>query len=253
MKPHAGLPVFMPPGSEASAAPHSEERVRTDARLPVWLEAELRPRGAAERAHASLALEAALVLPGLRARVTFRARPPDDGPRPDEAAFELTLVAGDTRIARPLPSFPRRSGREPLSMRAFDADGRPLGGERPLLERLDGSRSARVPCLAEVGIVLWIAVRDGPARGGPRLSVSGDLVFTRGATLRLALRPHTPARRAEAEAFHWPIVPPGRALQLEERSLPLGPPNAPWLALQVLDSSGTPLGDEHPIGRCLVV
>jgi hypothetical protein len=245
-RPPASL-VFMVPGTPAAGRSLAEQRVSASWTMPARLEAWLRVASSDHPSGPTLSLQASLVIPGLRARVTLR-HDPAAGARPEHETWVVPMVPCGERITR--ASQPMHGLVTPtrVTLAVMDADGRPLAAERGVDARDHGIVDLSLACLVEASAVAWVSGVDWSEHRGPRLRVNGELVFARGVSLRAGFETRAGARTCELT-----LARPGLALYAPEKTLQGASPSSTWVSVRFEDGGGRPLGDEHVIGRCAVV
>ena len=244
----SGSLLFVLPGTSLAAAPKSEQRVSSPHSLFARFEAWIRITECSTPLGPRLSLHASLSLPALEARVIFRPAPPGSHAPSEEVVRQLMLVRPGERLVRPwrpVRGIPR--GAE-ITLRVLARDGSLLE-EEPVGECQDRFHDVVVPLALDVNAVAWIVARDWSERGAPRIRSRGELVFNRGATVRLGFRGKD--GRAGEGVGGVDLVRAGTALFSAEKLCDAGLQNNRWVSVQFADESGRPIGDEHLVGRCV--
>jgi hypothetical protein len=251
----SGAVVFMSSRPD-TAAPNargvrSTQRVSMSGALPVCLEGWLRVARCARLSAPAVTVQAALVLESVEARVTLRDRP-GRSPRADADVLTMPLVPSGRRIAHPELAVHGLTDGCPMEMQLVDSDGVRLAPDRGVGQCRDGVRELFVPFALRMSVTVWVEVRDWPAGGGPRLSVSGELVLDQGVTARIVCAASPNAARPDASgASDLPLLLPGLAFYSPERSIEGRHPEATWVSVSFHDGIGRPSGDERVLGRCV--
>src|SRR5204863_44341 len=83
-----------------------------------------------------------------------------------------------------------------------------------------------------------------------RLSLAGELLFARGASLRLEFRgPHRDREPARISGTDVAVVPAGRTVSFPEKTVRPGWLGNPWIMVGLVDDSGLAVGAERALGR----
>lgn len=251
MRRAASIPFFLLPGANVSAARDSEQRVSSDYSMTARLESRLRLTECNNPAGPLVVLRAVLVLSGLEARVNFRSAPGAE--RGDEqAAARVPLVPPGERVVR-APHWARGApGRCRLSVALVDRDAEPLAPEFEVGECVDGITNLDIPFAMNVSAVAWVAARDWSEQRGPLIRLSGEMVSTRGVTVRLGFRPSEQQTGGTGEGVtEFPLVRPGMAFYSREKTLEAGSSGNPWVSVQFVAEGGQSIGGEQLVGRCV--
>ena len=250
MTPVSGSLVFFLPGPGESGPSQSERRVSTAFSMPAQLEAWMRVKHGSSPLGALISFQATIVLSGVQARVTFRSRVNKTERPLEEVAMQLPIVPSGQRMVRPGHSL-RGLPREARTMlRLLDREGRPLSETRDLGAYADGVHEVEIPFSVDTTAVAWVTALDWSERRGPRVRLSGELIFTKGLDARLDF-PAAGAR--ETDGTRIQLIGPGTTLYSAEKTLEGSLPGSSWVSIQFIDSEGSPIGDEVLVGRCVVV
>ena len=254
MKRTTGTLAFLLPGGGLSAASQSEQRVSTTYSMPARVETWLRVSQSSSLLGPVVSLQASLVLPGLQTRVTLRNRALLAVAPPEDVTQQIQMVPPGERVTRagqPVRGMPASST---LTLKVCDFEGHPLAEERDLGTCEDGFRDVAVPCLVDVSAVAWVTGLDWSERRGPRVRLSGELAFSRGVVVRLGVHgSRNGASGALEGGSELPLLRPGMALYSPEKTLEGSGPSSTWVSVRFLDTAGRPIGEEHVVGRCVMV
>ena len=242
----------MPPGS--IVALRSERRVDMNRTLSAHLEVGLQvvdgrgPRGP------RIALRAALVLPSLIARVTFRHRIRTHGSEREEFSREVTIVPPEARMERADDRIRGVSAGSLLTLRLIDHEERALADEQILGDCLDGALRLDLPVPVDTIASAWVVPREWSEERGPTLKLSGALTLRRGLILRVGIRPRRHADgNADRPRIDLPLVRPGLTSHYDEKTFEGGLPLNWWALVAFLDAHRQPVGEEHLIGRLVAI
>ena len=233
-------------GAAGSPAEHRDPGIATECPLPARLVGSLRLTESASRVGPVISIEAAVVLPGLRARMTFRDRPNRDDASVHEASIMVPLVAPGERLERPMRTIRATPARSGFTLSLCDGRGQPLVAAQRIA-CVDGSRSLDFPIALEAGAVVWVSTRAASGSSGPRLRLNGKLVLSRGVFARVGpgIAEGWEARGATSEVS---LVTPGTMFFFHERTVESGLAGDPWVSLRFVDERGAPLCEERPVG-----
>jgi hypothetical protein len=253
MTPVSGSLVFFLPSPGEGGPSQSERRVSAAFSMPAQFEAWLRVKHGSSPLGALISFQSTIVLSGVQARVTFRSRASWSDPPLEEVAMQLPIVPPGQRMVRPghsLRGLPRE-GR--LSFGLLDREGRPLGETRDLGPYADGVHEAEIPFSVDTTVVAWVTALDWSERHGPRVRLSGELIFTQGLDVRLDFNPVGARGEALPDGTRVQLIGPGTTLYSAEKVLESSLPGSSWVSIQFIDSEGCPIGEEVLVGRCVVV
>jgi len=193
-------------------------------------------------------LKGRLVIGGLGVELIFRDKAKRPlGPR--DLTTKATLLPSGEAI-----DIYGRSARAPVGgdpaawIQVRDGDG------APLTDPLYVGRLGRGPCLMDPSFACPVAAETyvspvGISAPAPSdLTLTGEMTFDRGLSLRVVLRRREGAlwwgRRPEAE-FDFEIVPPGHMVHFPAQPIWAGDGVGTLRSLIFLDGEGEPIGDEH--------
>ncbi len=245
----ASIPMFVLPGMSLSVAREGECRVSTDFAMPARFEARLRLTECNHSGGPLVVLRVVMVLPGLEARVVFRADA-TAGPDDSQSMRRVPFVPSGERVLR-APRWARGTpGSARICLAMVDRDGRPLAPEIDAGESVDGITNLDIPFVMGVSAVEWVGARGWSEQRGPLIRLSGELVSTRGVMVRLGFR--SPEGRlggsGEGET-EFPLIRPGMTFYSRETTFEAGHTGNPWVAVQFVDETGHPIGGEKLVGR----
>ncbi|HEY2956557.1 MAG TPA: hypothetical protein VGK89_15060 [Candidatus Eisenbacteria bacterium] len=247
----AGYLAFRPTGWSATTPSVSEYRASTRYAMPVRLETRLRVSESNGRAGPLVTLQATIVLSSLEARVVFRGAGFEEQGTVFEVAQHVPLVPPGEQIARPASPL-RRIGPEcGITLGIRDDEGHALCEDREIARCVDGVHEFGIPFAVETSAVAWVAARDWSEQRGPRIRLSGELIFTRGVAMRLGFRPLDRESEGSSEGVtEVQLARPGLSLYFPGRTVEAGHPENTWVAVQFVDPGGRPIGERHVVGRC---
>jgi len=253
MVPASGSLVFFLPGPGEGGPAQSERRVSTVFSMPAQFEAWLRVKHGSSPLGALISFQTTVVLSGVQARVTFRSRASKTERPLGEVAMQLPLVPSAQRMVRPghsLRGVPREAR---ITLRLMDREGRPLSHPHEFGEVTDGVHEADIPFSVDTTVVLWMTALDWSERRGPRVRVSGELIFTKGLDARLDLHPAGGRGESANDGTQVQLIGPGTTLYSAEKTLEGSIPGSSWVSIEFIDSEGRTIGDEVLVGRCVAV
>jgi hypothetical protein len=244
-------PFFVAPGASVSTALDSEQRVSTDFPMPARLEVRVRLTECDATVGPMVLLRAVLVLSGLEARVNFRSTP---GTKhgDEQTTGRVTLVPPGERLVR-APHWTRGiPGQSRISLALVDRDARLLAPELDGGECVEGTTDLEVPFVMSVSAVVWMSARAWSEQLGPLIRFSGEIVSTRGVTLRIGFRRSKKQLAGTGVGVtEFPLVRPGMTFYSHEKILEAGSPGNPWVSVQFLAEGGRDIGHEQLVGRCV--
>jgi hypothetical protein len=243
--------LFVPPGASLSAAFDSEQRVSTEVSMPTRLELGLRLSECDATVGPMVSLRAVLVMSSLEARVSFR-RAPGARHGVEQTTGRVTLVPPAERLVRAPHWIRGIPGRSRISLAMVDRDMKPLAPELDACECVEGTTDLEVPFVMSVSAVVWMAARAWSDQLGPLIRFSGEVVSTRGVTLRIGFRrSRKPLAGTGLGVTEFPLIRPGMTFYSREKILEAGSPGNPWVSVQFVAEGGREIGHEQLVGRCV--
>ena len=247
-------PVFALPGAGVASAGLPERCVGDAHRMPARLESLLRITDCSNPLGPLIWFQGALVLAGLQASVILRSRARGTDRPAQEVIRPVPLVPMGERIAVK-PGVPLRGNPGPnrLALRLVDQEGRTLAEEQDLGECTDGMRGIQIPFDLGVSALVWVAARAWTEHG-PRIGVSGEVVFPWGVNLRIGFRPsgsNGNGKSGRTAEVH--VIRPGMAWYSREKTLESSSPDNSWVSIRFAEAGGRPVGVEHVVGHCVLV
>jgi len=247
----AGSLAFRLRGWSATTPSLSEHRASSRYSMPARVETRLRITESGTSTGPLVTLQATLALSSLEACVIFRGADFEEQGAFEEVVQHVPLLPPGEQVARPASPLRRVGPGCGITLGLRDEEGRALSEEREIARCVDGVHEFSIPFAADTSTVAWVAARDWSERRGPRIRLSGELVFTRGVAMRLGFRP--PDRESEGSSegvTEVQLVRPGLSLYFPGRTVEAGHPDNTWVAVQFVDPGGHPIGERHIVGRC---
>ena len=247
----AGSLAFRLRGWPATTPSLSEHRASTTHSMPARVDTRLRITESSAPAGPLVTLEATLALTSLEACVTFRGAAFEEQGNFEKVVQHVPLVPPGEQVARPASPLRRAGPAAGITLGLGDDEGHALSEEREIAHCVDGMHEFSIPFAVETSAVAWVAARDWSEQRGPRIRLSGELVFTRGVAMRLGFRPLDRESEGSSEGeTEVQLVRPGLSLYFPGRTVEAGHPDNTWVAVQFVDPGGHPVGERHIVGRC---
>jgi hypothetical protein len=207
------------------------------------------PKGVAS-APFQIALKGGLSIDGLGVELIFQSRPRSRSPFLRDLTTKVTLLPAGQALEVQDCSPRAKVGRDPAAwVQIRDGDG------ASLTDPIYVGRLGRGPCLMDPTFACTVNAETyispfsmtGPAESD--LTLTGEMTFDRGISLRVILRRREGAlwwgRRPDA-VFEFEVVSPGTTIHFPAQSVWVGDPVAePLKSLVFLDGEGEPIGNEH--------
>lgn len=243
--------AFVEFGDGLETVAHSKARLLTELPIIVHVRAALTTKRGWSAGPGTLALTGVVHLPALSAEFLFR-KGPERNPPPDPVhrATAAIVTAGHAISIPPqrLPFTPRPESE--LSVRVSDPARQPPWAEH-LVGRCSGLPLAFDRHLPVRGTLSAVLTPEEFADGRrTRVEIGGELRFERGLIGRFNLRDvgDKPTPPTESDAGEAVLLPAGTAVPIGRHTVwGLAGPN-PWISLRIV-AGGTPLGEEHQLGR----
>ena len=196
-----------------------------------------------------IALKGGLSIDGLGVELIFQSRPRSQSPFPRDLTTKVTLLPAGQAIDFQDRSPRAKVGRDPAAwVQIRDGDG------VALTDPVYVGRLGRGPCLMDptfactVHAETYISPFSIAAPGESDLTLTGEMTFDRGLSLRVILRRREGAlwwgRRPDA-VFEFEVVSPGTMIHFPAQSIWSGESMGPLKSLIFLDGEGDPIGNEH--------
>jgi len=251
MSGNAGSVAFKLRDLSAGIPALSEYRASAGYSMPARVDTRLRITESTARTAPLVTLRATLAITSLEACVIFRGAAFDGQGNIEEAVQHVPLVPPGEQVVRPASPLRRVGPGCGITLGLRDEDGRALSEEREIARCVDGVHEISIPFAVETSAVAWVAARDWSEQRGPRIRLSGELIFTRGVTMRLGFRPLDRESEGSSEGVtEVRLVRPGLSLNFPGKTVEAGHPDNTWVAVQFVDPDGRPIGDRHIVGRC---
>jgi len=238
------------------------QQVRTTIAMPAWIRAALIPTdpgvsGTSYKAGTpstggtapfEVTLKGRLVIGGLGVELIFRDAA-KRAPGPRDLTTKATLLPSGEAIDIYGCSTQSQVGADPAAwIQVRDGEG------APLTDMIYVGRLGRGPCLMDPAFACTVAAETYVSPVGisapseSDLTLTGEMTFDRGLSLRVVLRRREGAlwwgRRPEAE-FDFEIVPPGHMIHFPAQPIWAGERVDTLRSLIFLDGAGDPIGEEH--------
>lgn len=204
-----------------------------------------------------IALKGGLSIDGLGVELIFQSRPRSQSPFPRDLTTKVTLLPAGQALDFQDRS-PRASvGRDPAAwVQIRDGDG------VPLTDPIHVGRLGRGPCLMDptfactVNAEAYISPFGIAAPAESDLTLTGEMTFERGISLRVILRRREGAlwwaRRPDA-VFEFEVVSPGTMIHFPAQPIWSGDAVGSLKSLIFLDGGGDPIGNEHLLKPAVAV
>ena len=235
------------------------QQVSTTIGMPACIRAALIPsdltpapskRGArAVAPPLQVTLKGGLVIGGLGVELIFRSQPRTKTAWPRDLTTKATLLPSGQAIDLQERSPRAKVGEDPAAwVQVRDGEG------VPLTDQIYVGRLGRGPCLMDPAFVCPVTAETyispfgitAPAESD--LTLTGEMTFDHGLTLRVTLRRREGAlwwgRRPDA-VFDFEVVPPGTMIHFPAQPVWTGDTGGALKSLIFLDGEGEPIGNEH--------
>jgi hypothetical protein len=196
-----------------------------------------------------VALKGGLSIDGLGVELIFQNRPRSPSPFPRDLTTKVTLLPAGQAVDFQERSPRAKVGRDPAAwVQIRDGDG------VTLTDPIYVGRLGRGPCLMDptfacvVHAETYISPFSIAPPGASDLTLTGEMTFDRGISLRVILRRREGAlwwgRRPDA-VFEFEVVSPGTMIHFPAQPIWSGDSVGPLKSLIFLDGDGDPIGNEH--------
>jgi hypothetical protein len=238
------------PASRLLAATAASPEVRQSLSLPVHATATAQLSGCNTGQGVSVALNGQLALPSLGARLTFYNNEKGTHDAVVEAQGQASVVPAGATLTIPSQSTQSGVSGQPSVSLQLESGGRPLTSEVALgtcggsLVSLSGDFT--LPATARA------TVTSCQNNAGAAVALSGALTIEAAVDARVTLRRDTTSASSSATSgtLQILVVPDQGTVQFAKQPVKGGAGGNPWIYLQFLDATGTPVGQEFLIGRC---
>ena len=194
-------------------------------------------------------LKGGLIIGGLGVELIFRSRPKQPSAFPRDVTSKVTLVPTGEAIEIRDKSTRAKLGGDPAAwVQIRDSDG------VPLTDQIYVGRLGRGPCLMDpafpctVTAETYVSPVGISAPADSDLTLTGEMVFDRGLSLRVVLRrregPLWWGRRPDA-VLDFDIIAPGHMIHFPAQPIWTGEGVGTLRSLIFLDGGGEPIGNEH--------
>jgi len=243
------------------------QQVRTTLTMPACIRAALivtepgaSPNGASSKVNSKhgpggfsppiqLTLKGGLVIGGLGVELIFRSRPKLPSSFPRDITTKATLLPAGQALEIHDRSTRAKVGEDSAAwVQIRDGDG------VPLTDPIHIGRLGRGPCLMDpsfpcmVTAETYVSPIGITAPGESDLTLTGEMTFDRGLSLRVVLRrregPLWWGRRPDA-VLDFEIVTPGYLIHFPAQPIWMGESVGTLRSLVFLDGEGDPIGNEH--------
>ena len=225
------------------------QQVSTTLSMPACIRAALIPMGLDGAAPFRVALKGGLVIHGLGVELIFRSAPRRSSPFPRDLTTKTTLLASGQALVIEDRSPEARAGEDPAAwVQVRDGDG------IQLTDPVYVGRLGRGPCLLDPSFSCMVTAETyispvgitAPAESD--LTLTGEMTFDRGLSLRVILRrregPLWWGRRPDA-VFEFEILEAGHMMHFPAQPVWAGENGGALKSLIFLDGEGEPIGNEH--------
>ena len=236
------------------------QQVSTTLSMPACIRAALVPTGLDGSSNGTsghgpplrVALQGGLVIDGLGVELIFRGMPRRPSGLPRDLTTKVTLLPGGQALEIRDRSPRAKAGTDPAAwVQVRDGDG------VPLTDPVYVGRLGRGPCLMDptffctVSAETYVSPVGIAAPSESDLTLTGEMVFDRGLSLRVELRrregPLWWGRRPDA-VFDFEVVERGHMVHFPAQPVWMGEHAGTLKSLVFLDGDGEPIGSEHPLG-----
>jgi hypothetical protein len=219
--------------------------------MPVHATATAQLSGCNGAQGVTVSLNGELALAGLGARLGFYNNEKGTHGATIVAQGQAGVIpAGTTITMPPQPGTTEVHGNPSVFLQLVDGSDRPVTSEA-LLGACAGSLTSftgdfTLPAVARATLT---SCENSP---GPNITLSGELAIEAGVAAKVTLRGDS-ARNvgsATTSTLRLVVVPAQGTIQFAKQPVRGGAGGNPWIYLQFLSASGTPIGQEVLVGRC---
>jgi len=168
---------------------------------------------------------------------------------------QVTVVPPGARVERVDDRMRAVPAGDLLVIRLMDHEFQSLAAERAIGECLDGTYELDVPVSLDTIASAWVVPKDWSEQQGPALKLCGALTLLRGLVLRVGTRSRREVDESNGElrGIDLPLIRPGLTPHYDEKTFEGGFPLNWWALVAFLDGRGQTVGEEHLIGRFVVI